>query len=82
MKVEDAFIGFQTFNVLNALYQDPEIWLTYSRDLQFDSFEAEPKFGVESNRIMGKWEDYRIAKEWNTSGLKAYRQQVMDKVPI
>lgn len=31
--LEDQLIGYQAFNVLNAVYQDPNVWYAYSKAL-------------------------------------------------
>lgn len=43
---DDAFIGTQSFQVLSAIYRDPNTWFTYSRFLmttdQVDQFSIGP----------------------------------------
>lgn len=79
---DDALIGYQTFNVLNAVYQDPQVWYVYTKYFRQLTPQAPPVIGQYSLPLTVDVSEYRTHKDWNTSHMRTYRQQVMDRVPM
>lgn len=80
---DDAVIGAQTFNILNAIYQDPETWYVYTRFMlhQRDGQELVIYHTI-SRTIDYNISRYRHVLGWVSSHLRTYRQQLMANVPV
>lgn len=79
---DDMLIGHQVFNVLNSVYQDPNIWYAYTRYFSQLSYSSVPILGSFSLPITVNISEHRLAAEWNTSHMRTYRQQLMARVPL
>lgn len=79
---DDALIGFQVFNVLNSVYQDPNVWYVYTTYFSQLSPQQTPQLGLFSLPITVNISENRLAPEWNTSHMRTYRQHLMTQLPM
>ncbi len=78
---DDSLIGRQAFKVINANYQNPNIWYIYTRFL----WQNGPKGLINlipSYKLDIPIKRYRGTSYWGTSHMRTYRQKLMANSPL
>lgn len=79
---DDALIGRQAFKIINSVYQNKNVWFSYSTNLIFDKFKNTFQMGSYSRSIYEQSSEYRSKFEWNISPVRTFRKKLFDSLPL